>query len=357
LQTYSASTVEGHELQQFPNGTVVVIVKNAKSSIRRCIESLLGQTVNLEVVVVDGNSTDGTRDILRELPVKMVTAPEKDSYGISRNLGVKNSSGQVILFMDADDYAEPKWAEALLKHFEGRSNVGIVSVPRRVAKFEGWFMKTLSYEYAAEVGEDTKTKSKPSWESVTTKGTAWLKRAILEAGGFDGAMFFGTEDKDLGYRISKLGYAVEEEPLAEITVTPVGGAKNFIKDKFWRAGVGHGYLRRKCGLFRPPLSGVLSVALLLAGLILLLPFSETLLAVCSFVLAVLVSKSVISEGVKLHEKGAPTHHSIAFGFMKWLSRIIEAFGFVVGYLGFSWWVAPHRVESERKGETEYPNAP
>jgi glycosyltransferase involved in cell wall biosynthesis len=340
---------ESEETQGLLNGTIVVIVKNAKSSIRGCIESLLAQTVNCEVVVVDGNSTDGTRDILGGFPVKMVTAPERDSYGISRNLGVKHSSGDVILFMDADDYAEPTWAEALLKHFGGHSKVGIVNVPRKVAKFDGWFMKTLAFEYASQAQRDDRPRSSPSWTSVTTKGTAWLKKAILEAGSFDEAMFFGTEDKDLSYRIWKLGYVIEDEPLARITVTSVGGARNFLKDKYWRAGVGHGYLRRKSGLYRPPVSGLASVAFIVAGLVLLIPLGEAILALCSFVLAVLVSKSVIGEGFKIRASGAPMLHSIAFTTVKWLSRVIEFVGFAVGYLGFPRLKTSRRMESKIMG--------
>jgi len=327
-----------------------VIVKNAKSSIRRCIESLLAQTVSCEIVVVDGNSTDGTRDVLREFPVKTITAPERDSYGISRNLGVKHSGGPVILFMDADDWAGPTWAETLLKHFEEHSNVGIVNAPRKVAKFEGWFMKALAYEYGSHAEKDDRSKSNPSWASVTTKGTAWLKRAILEAGGFDEEMFFGTEDKDMSYRIWKLGYVVEEEPLARITVTSIGGAKNFLKDKYWRAGVGHGYLRRKFGLYRPPVSGIASVALIIAGLILLLPLGETPLALFSFVLAILVSKSVMGEGFKLRASGAPLLDSVAFTVVKWFSRVIEFFGFIIGYLDYSRLNASARLGKETKGE-------
>jgi glycosyltransferase involved in cell wall biosynthesis len=294
------------------------------------MESLLAQTASCEIVVVDGNSTDGTREILKEFPVKLVTAPEKDSYGISRNLGIKHSSARVILFMDADDHAEPTWAEVLLKHFEGNSNVGIVNVPRKVVSFEGWFMKTLEYEYASQARPEA--KSVPSWTSVTTKGTAWLKRAIIEAGGFDDSMFFGTEDKDLSYRIWKLGYSVEEEPLARITVTPVGGARNFLKDKYWRAGVGHGYMRRKFGLYKPPISGIASVVFVIAGLILLFSLRDPFFALASFVLAILVSKSVIQEGLRLSASGVPLPSSIAFTLVKWSSRVIEFFGFFIGYL-------------------------
>ena len=331
-QENSRSLVEIQDPASPPSGSVVVIVKNGKNSIRRCLNSLMAQTATCEIVVVDGNSTDGTREIVGEYPVKVIISPQRDSYGVSRNIGVKNSEGEVVLFMDADDYAEPNWAKTLLSHFEKSDRPGIVTVPRRVDAFRGWFMKMLSYEYSTSSAQ--KSEQAQSWGSVTTKGTAWLKRAIVDAGWFDEAMYFGTEDKDLSCRISRLGYSVELEPSAPIWVSPVGGARNFLKDKFWRAGVGHGYLRRKLGVYRPPLSGILSMILLLAGLTLLIPLRETILAVCAFLLAIFTLASVLREGISLHSEGAPFVSTIAFVAVKWLSRVLEFLGFSVGYFWY-----------------------
>src|SRR5437870_768875 len=225
------------------NANVVVIVKNGEATIARCIQSLLAQTCGCEIIVVDGNSSDATREIVNRFPVILVRAPTHDSYGISRNLGVSSASGRVILFMDADDLAGPTWCESLSQYFVD-PRIGIVTVRRRPDKIQGWFMETLSVQYSG-LQQSVGNGYEQDWQHITTKGSAWLKRAISEAGEFDESMFFGTEDKDLAYRVVKLGYKVVEEPAEEILATPVGGGMNFLKDKFWRAGVGHGYFRAK----------------------------------------------------------------------------------------------------------------
>jgi glycosyltransferase involved in cell wall biosynthesis len=311
-------------------GSIVVIVKNGESGIRACLESLMRQTVQCEVIVVDGNSTDRTREIVQQFPVKLVLAPERDSYGVSRNVGVQESIGDVVMFMDADDYCENDWSGSLLRCFDWNSQVGIATVARETSNLEGWFMAELGFEYRKEKEGTWENRSRSTdWKDVTTKGSAWLKRAIVEAGGFDEAMFFGTEDKDLAYRISKLSYTIVHDPSIRITVSPVGGALNFLKDKYWRAGVGHGYFRRKHGIYRPSLSGLGSLALCLLGIGLLL--WQPWLALSAFVLAAATLVSLAKEGLRLRSRGAPLAPTIGFLFIKWLSRIAEFFGFLKGY--------------------------
>src|SRR3989454_1379250 len=188
------------------NASVVVIVKNGEATVARCIQSLLVQTRGSEIIVVDGNSSDATREIVNRFPVILVRAPSHDSYGISRNLGVRSASGEIILFMDADDLAGPTWCENLIRHFVD-PRIGIVTVRRRPDKIQGWFMETLSVQYSG-LQQSVRNSYEQDWQHITTKGSAWLKKAINEAGEFDGSMFFGTEDKDLGYRVVKLGFKV-----------------------------------------------------------------------------------------------------------------------------------------------------
>ena len=310
------------------NASVVVIVRNGEATVARCIQSLLAQTRGCEIIVVDGNSSDATREIVNRFPVILVRAPSHDSYGISRNLGVRSASGEVILFMDADDLAGPTWCESLIRHFVN-PQVGIVTVPRRPDKIQGWFMETLSLEYSG-LQQSVGNSHEKDWRQVTTKGTAWLKKAIGEAGGFDESMFFGTEDKDLAYRIVNLGYKVVEEPAEEVLVTPVGSVMNFLRDKFWRAGVGHGYFRQKHGLFRPPLSGIGSLALLAWGTY--LSAYQWGLGVLGVALAFLLSWRLIREGIGLYPESGRPLRVLALILVKWVSRILEFGGFIVGFV-------------------------
>lgn len=88
--------------------SVIVPVYNALPYLRRCIDSLLGQSYkNLEIILVDDGSTDGSNDICIEYSksYQNVVSIRKFNGGVSsaRNLGIQHSSGEWIAFCDSDD--------------------------------------------------------------------------------------------------------------------------------------------------------------------------------------------------------------------------------------------------------------
>jgi len=91
-----------------PKVTVVTAVKNRESTIRRCVDSVLAEGYpNLEYIIVDGASTDGTLNILREYEekhdsIKVISEPDK-SQGEARNKGLDIATGDYVTFLDSDD--------------------------------------------------------------------------------------------------------------------------------------------------------------------------------------------------------------------------------------------------------------
>ena len=97
-----------------PLVSIITVCLNADKTIRRTIESVLAQTYdNLEYILVDGCSTDGTMGIVSEYGDKIdVVISEKDS-GISDafNKGVRCARGEYIKFLNADDYLPADFIE------------------------------------------------------------------------------------------------------------------------------------------------------------------------------------------------------------------------------------------------------
>ena len=92
-----------------PSVTVVVPVRNGAQTIQPLLESLqkLDYDRNtVEVIVVDGNSTDKTREIVKKYPVKLVVE-EKKGLNLARNIGIKSSNGEIIAFTDSDCIVPP----------------------------------------------------------------------------------------------------------------------------------------------------------------------------------------------------------------------------------------------------------
>jgi glycosyltransferase involved in cell wall biosynthesis len=86
--------------------SVILLTKNSAATIQKSLESIFQQTRQpKEVVVVDGSSSDGTLDIVKKYPVKLVSEPGL-GFGHARNVGVQNDSGDIIFFIDSDCYAE-----------------------------------------------------------------------------------------------------------------------------------------------------------------------------------------------------------------------------------------------------------
>lgn len=95
-----------------PTVSVIMPSLNAASYIREAIDSALAQTHPvLEVIVVDGGSKDGTRELVAGYgePVRLVDQSETGRKGIGagRNLGIDSASGEWVAFLDADDWWDP----------------------------------------------------------------------------------------------------------------------------------------------------------------------------------------------------------------------------------------------------------
>ena len=85
--------------------SVVVICRNARIFIEQCIESIRSQTLPAdEIIVIDGHSTDGTWDWLQQQPDLHLILQEGEGIADARNTGIERSTGDLIAFLDADDF-------------------------------------------------------------------------------------------------------------------------------------------------------------------------------------------------------------------------------------------------------------
>ncbi|WP_336361015.1 glycosyltransferase [Haladaptatus sp. ZSTT2] len=103
-----------------PRVSVIVPVFNDPAGIALTLSSLLEQTDDdFEVLVVDNNSTDDTRAVVREFAARdsriqlHVEADIQSSYA-ARNRGIRHATGELLAFVDADVTVEPDWLEAVV---------------------------------------------------------------------------------------------------------------------------------------------------------------------------------------------------------------------------------------------------
>lgn len=98
--------------------SIIVPVYNVESYLRKCIDSILNQTIeNIEIILVNDGTKDRSGDICDEYKKKddRVVVIHKKNGGLSsaRNAGLEIATGELIGFIDSDDWIEPDYFETL----------------------------------------------------------------------------------------------------------------------------------------------------------------------------------------------------------------------------------------------------
>lgn len=91
--------------------TICILTLNEKNNVERMLESIKG--VGNEIIAMDEYSTDGTREILKKYNVKIIDCKLNNDYSNLRNTAIANSTGQWILFIDADETLDVPLRDAL----------------------------------------------------------------------------------------------------------------------------------------------------------------------------------------------------------------------------------------------------
>ena len=192
--------------------SVVIPTYNYGRFIKAAISSVLDQTRSpSEVIVVDDGSTDETTAVVAAFG-KAVRYMRQDNAGVSaaRNLGVRESTSQLIAFLDADDTLEPSTLEKQVARLDSDEEIGLVHCAMR--EFDDETGATIRLHM--EGGEDRVANNLLLWEGplIVAAGAIIVSRQAFDrVGGFDTRMKVG-EDWDFCYRVAqlfKIGFVAE----------------------------------------------------------------------------------------------------------------------------------------------------
>lgn len=104
-----------------PDCSVIIRAYNEAAHIQRLLQGITEQTIkNVQVILVDSGSTDGTVTTAQEFAVEVVhIAPEEFTFGRSLNLGITHAKADLVVIASAHVYpVYPDWLEQLLRPFE-----------------------------------------------------------------------------------------------------------------------------------------------------------------------------------------------------------------------------------------------
>lgn len=111
-------------MSENPLVSVIIPAYNTEGYIGKCLKSVQTQTYeNLEIIVIDDGSTDGTGEICRRFAEtdRRFRVLHKENSGVSdsRNLGLEQAKGKYLVFVDSDDHVKPDYVHTLLSEAEG----------------------------------------------------------------------------------------------------------------------------------------------------------------------------------------------------------------------------------------------
>ncbi|RXA19709.1 glycosyltransferase family 2 protein [Methanosarcina sp. MSH10X1] len=260
---------------KYPFISIVVGIRNEERFIEECIESLLNLDYprdSYEIIIVDGMSTDKTRDIVQKYPVKLLLN-ERKNVAAARNLGVKNARGELVAFTDGDCKVDPQWLKALIREMqEAPDDVVCFGGPNLIFDTDPVFGRVVGYAQESFLGSGGSAQSKNSTKkhyvgSLPNCNAMYKKVAIQEAGGFDERFVVG-QDGDLNYRIGKKGNRFLYIPEAQVLHHRRGTLKSFSLRMF-KYGMWMAELFKKHGEFVRWYAFLPSIAILFAATLLI----------------------------------------------------------------------------------------
>lgn len=130
----------------FPKITVVTPVKNSVNTLEKAIKSLIKQNYpNLEYIVLDGGSTDGTLEIIKKYENFISHWESKNDGGnvMAYIEGIKKANGEIIGFLNADDFYEDDALNKAGEEFAKNPDLELVSFLLRILRSDGKSYKII----------------------------------------------------------------------------------------------------------------------------------------------------------------------------------------------------------------------
>lgn len=154
--------------------SIVLPVYNVEKYLERCIDSVVNQTYrNLEIIIVDDGSTDGSSEISKKWQDKdsriKVIRKANAGLGMARNTGIENATGEYMFFLDSDDYVSTDLVEKCIKkQKETSADVVLYGFSRVDANNQVYFSRVPHTEVDRLAGSDINDEVLPAL--IASKG-------------------------------------------------------------------------------------------------------------------------------------------------------------------------------------------
>lgn len=203
--------------------SIIIVTYNSESHISRCLKSLKNKLkANFEVIIVDNNSSDQTiREISKIKEIELKILPQDQNLGFSKanNIGVKESKGSTILFLNPDTEIEKIDSQTIVDYLsnpdigiiapklvmdDGKTQPSVMNIPTIMnAILEYWLSQKNKYSQYAPI------EDKPIQVEAVYGAAMFIKRIVYEKiGGFNNKYFLYFEDIDLCRKVNEIGLKI-----------------------------------------------------------------------------------------------------------------------------------------------------
>lgn len=217
-----------------PRVSIIIVTWNALPLLKRCLPSVVNSEYeNLEVVLADNASTDGSSDWVRQQfpDVKIVRHPENWMFCRGNNEAVPHTTGKYVVLLNNDVEVPPGWLEPLVDEVEAHDDVAAVQ-PKLLqhgnrSRFEyagaaGGFLDRFGYPFTRgriffDMEDDAGQYDDARDVFWATGAAVLLRRSALdEVGLLDEHFTMHMEEIDLCWRLQRAGYRIRVEPASEV---------------------------------------------------------------------------------------------------------------------------------------------
>ncbi len=205
--------------ETYPKVSVIVLSYNQKEMTKECIESVLFSSAyeNIELIVVDNASNDGSAEMLSELHkehprLKVILNSENRGFAGGNNDGIRASSGEYTLLLNNDTLITRGYITSMLKYFDKIPNLGMVgactnNIGNEARVRVSYYDKSGIPLFAHKFTSRNRTKYMVQDEGALAMFCVLIKAAVFEEVGllderYQRGMF---EDDDFAMSLRKTG--------------------------------------------------------------------------------------------------------------------------------------------------------
>ncbi len=180
--------------------SIVILSYNRKEELKDSLKKILSYGLkNLEIIVVDNASTDGTKEMIKnDFPLIKLIPVDKNIGVAAYNKGFKKASGDYILILDDDSYPDKGTIEKMIKTFEKDEKIGIIALDVRSEDYSG----------NKEKFSEEKTNKISYIMGFNGAGAGLRKSVFNEVGGYPDEFFLYWNEMDLSIRVLNAGYKI-----------------------------------------------------------------------------------------------------------------------------------------------------